>query len=204
MIGTAADMDWDHVDEMVTGLPKWADSARFDIIAKASTATSSPSPRGSGFIDDDIRLMLRALMTDRFRIALHYEDRPVSAYSLVAVKPKLTKANPTNRSSCQNPYGSKRSEKRKSELVAAPDMQNVTMAQFAKLLQSHATDYFAREVADDTGISGAWDFTLSFSPKYLLQSSGGPAETPCSREALRLRLRIPLALSHFLTLSADS
>lgn len=178
LIGTAWDMDWDHVDEMVAGLPKWADSARFDIVAKASTETSSPSPRGSGFIDDDIRRMLRALLIDRFRIASHFEDRPVSAYSLVAVKPKLTKADPANRSSCQEARTVANDPRNVNRnLSRLLQCRNVTMAQFAKLLQSHATDYFAREVADATGISGAWDFTLSFSPKALLQSAGSGGDS---------------------------
>ena len=38
---------------------------------------------------------------DRFKMATHTETRPVSAYTLVAVKPKLTKADPSNRTRCK-------------------------------------------------------------------------------------------------------
>jgi uncharacterized protein (TIGR03435 family) len=101
LIGTAWDLDWDHVNEMVVGLPKWKDTATFDIVAKASTATNGPSPAGSGFIDDDIRLMLRALLIERFQMKTHYEYRLANAYTLVAAKPRLRKADPSNRASCK-------------------------------------------------------------------------------------------------------
>ena len=79
VVATAWDTDWDHVDELIAGLPKWADAARFDIHAKTSTATNGPPLPGSGFIEDDVRLMLRALLIDRFRMKTHYEDRLTNA-----------------------------------------------------------------------------------------------------------------------------
>jgi uncharacterized protein (TIGR03435 family) len=46
--------------------------------------------------------MLRALLVDRFKMAVHYEDRPVDVYTLVAAKPKFRKADPSNRTGCTN------------------------------------------------------------------------------------------------------
>src|SRR5439155_10799413 len=85
---------WDiNSDDLIAGTPKWMDSARFDIVAKVSTDGGAANQ-----VDfDTLRLMLRALLVDRFKIATHTEDRPVSAYTLVAAKPKLTKADPSNR-----------------------------------------------------------------------------------------------------------
>ncbi len=74
-------------DEMVSGAPKWFDDAKFDIVAKASTETG---PSGDPQIDDDdLRIMLRSLLEERFKMKTHFEDRPVTAYNLVAGKPKL-------------------------------------------------------------------------------------------------------------------
>jgi uncharacterized protein (TIGR03435 family) len=42
--------------------------------------------------------------------------------------------------------------------------QNITMAQFAEQLQFVAGSYMPYPVVDATGLEGAWDFTLSFSP----------------------------------------
>jgi uncharacterized protein (TIGR03435 family) len=104
LFATAWDVHWDHIDEMIMGMPKWMDSARYDILAKpASVTTGSPPPRSS-FVDDDLRLMLRVLLTDRFKIRTHYENRPVSAYTLVAAKPRLRKADPANRADCKEAH----------------------------------------------------------------------------------------------------
>jgi uncharacterized protein (TIGR03435 family) len=88
---------WDiNDDEMLAGAPKWLDSTRYNLLAKTSTAVTGPA--NAMQIDiDDLRLMLRALLVERFKLATHYEDRPVSAYTLTAAKPKLTKADPLNR-----------------------------------------------------------------------------------------------------------
>lgn len=54
--------------------------------------------------------------------------------------------------------------------------QNITMAQFAAELQRLAPGYLAFGVEDATGLAGAWDFMLSFSPAYLFSiGASGPS-----------------------------
>jgi uncharacterized protein (TIGR03435 family) len=165
LFATAWDVHWDHVDEMIAGMPKWMDSARYDIVAKPSSVSKGPPPPLSGFVDDNLRLMLRALLTDRFRIKAHYEDRPVSAYTLVAVKPRLKKADPSNRANCREAHTIENDPRdlnpRLSRLLQC---QNITMAQFADQLMPVSANDFAYAVADATGISGRWDFMLSYTP----------------------------------------
>jgi uncharacterized protein (TIGR03435 family) len=177
LMGTAWDVDWDHVDEMVVGLPKWKDTANFDIVAKASTATNGPSPAGSGFIDDDIRLMLRALLIERFQMKTHYEDRLANTYTLVAAKPRLRKADPSNRASCKDARTIARDPRDVNPLLSRLiTCRNITMAQFGTQLHRFAADYFAWDVADATGLEGAWDFTLSYTPHYLLRPGAGSGD----------------------------
>jgi uncharacterized protein (TIGR03435 family) len=83
-------------DELVAGMPKFAESARFDITAKAP-----PPPPGTDVDFDDLRLMLRALLADRFGLKTHMEERQVDGYVLSVVKPKLRKADPSNRTGCK-------------------------------------------------------------------------------------------------------
>jgi hypothetical protein len=71
LIATAWDIGYQYIDEMIVGAPKWINSARFDVLAKMSPTI------GSLGWDADVRLMLRALLIDRFRMKVHYEDRPV-------------------------------------------------------------------------------------------------------------------------------
>ena len=175
LISTAWDVDWDHIDEVLIGAPKWIATRQFDIVAKTTAATESPS--GTGFIDDDARLMIRALLIDRFQMKVHHENRPIPAYSLVAVKPKLKKADPANRSSCKQAQivanDPRDADPRLSQLL---DCRNMTMAQFATRLQGIAPDYFAHPVEDATHMEGAFDFTVNFTPRWMLGSPGDPVQ----------------------------
>jgi len=49
----------------------------------------------------------------------------------------------------------------------------MTMAQFAEQLQNIAPGYIHSPVLDATGLEGAWDFTLNFSPAGMFQGGGG-------------------------------
>jgi uncharacterized protein (TIGR03435 family) len=176
LFATAWDIHWDHVDEMILGAPKWFDTARFEILAKPPSATNaSPPPR----IDDDLRLMLRALLIDRFKIKTHYEDRLVDAYTLVAAKPRLKKADPANRANCKEAHTVENDPRdlnpRLSRLLAC---QNITLAQFAEQLLALSPNDFAYSVIDATGIAGRWDFTLSFTPTGDRRNPGGAAAQP--------------------------
>lgn len=161
---------WDmNGDELLAGAPKWIESARFDIVAKATT--SGPQEQ----VDlETLRLMLRSLLIDRFKMATHFEDRPVNAYSLIAVKPKLQKADPSNRTRCKEgpPPGGKDPRDTSPILSRLLTCQNTTMAQFADQLQNLAPGYIHTPVIDATGLDGAWDFTLNFSPAGMLQNAG--------------------------------
>ena len=174
LFATAWDIHWDHVDEMIVGAPKWMDTARFDIHAKPPSAAVGPPPPRSSFMDDDLRVMLRALLTDRFKIKTHYEDRPVNAYTLVAAKPRLKKADPSNRPNCKEAQTIQNDPRdrnpRLSRLLAC---QNVTMAQFADQLLALSPNDFAYSVVDATGVAGRWDFMLNYTPTWDLRNPTG-------------------------------
>lgn len=61
----------------ITGGPKWIDSERFDIRAKTPGTFST----------DQIRLMLRALLSDRFQLAVHRASASVPVYALTKARP---------------------------------------------------------------------------------------------------------------------
>lgn len=171
-------------DEEIVGAPKWLtnDSPRFDLVAKTSTATAGPA--NAPQIDvDDVRLMIRALVVDRFKMVTRSEERPITAYTLTATaKPKLTKADPSNRTSCKEAAVAARDPRdtnpTRSRLVTC---QNTTMAYLAERLQAFAPGYIHNQVENATAIDGAFDFTLSFSTIGFLQSGtgrGGDAGQP--------------------------
>jgi uncharacterized protein (TIGR03435 family) len=51
-------------------------------------------------------------------------------------------------------------------------VQNMTMGQFAEDLSSIAGGYLRIPVVDGTGLTGAWDFVLNFSPIGAINNNG--------------------------------
>src|SRR5215831_7693522 len=162
----------------IAGAPKWLDSARYDIIAKLPGGYLSPS--GAPPPLQDLGPMLQALLIDRFKLKFHYEDQMVTAYSLVAAKPKLKKADPSNRTGCKDGSGGLILFNNGGPVAPSRTMtcQNMTMGQFADHLLSVASQYVHYPVVDATGLEGAWDFTLSFSPITASQLAGLRASLP--------------------------
>jgi uncharacterized protein (TIGR03435 family) len=70
-----------HESQLIGG-PAWMKSDRFDVIASAGAAPA----RGV----DDVLLMLRALLLERFRIDASLEKRELPAYVLTHARPDRT------------------------------------------------------------------------------------------------------------------
>jgi uncharacterized protein (TIGR03435 family) len=141
------------------------------IVAKTTTAVAGPANNPNVDIDD-LKAMLRALVTDRFKLKAHYADRPVTAYTLLADKPKMAKADPTNRTGFKEGPAPDQKDQRTAILARMVTVKNMTMSQFAEDLQRMANGYIRVPVEDKTGLEGAYDFTLTFTPIGLL--NGGP------------------------------
>jgi uncharacterized protein (TIGR03435 family) len=156
---------YDLEDDMVVGAPKWLDSDRFDLSAKAQSSVSL----------ETVRVMLQKLLADRFKLAVHREDQPVSVYALTPGKRnvKLKEADGSNRSDCKLSFvnGNR-----------TYTCQNTTMAQLAEKLRSMAPAYLGdHPVVDLTGLKGAYDFTLSWAGKNRFTAAapgGGGAGQP--------------------------
>jgi uncharacterized protein (TIGR03435 family) len=164
---------WNITDDMLVGAPKWLDTDRFDIVAKAPALGPAS---GQNLDVDTLLLMLRSLVVERFKLAVHNEVRPVNAYTLMAVKPKMKPADPTSRTRFHEGTareGDKDPRNVNPALSRLVSVQNMTMAQFAEQLQRIAPGYIHSPVLDATGLDGSYDFTLNFSPIGLMQNVGG-------------------------------
>jgi uncharacterized protein (TIGR03435 family) len=75
-LGTLISRAYPFAAPMV-GLPGWAMSERYDVIATSSL--SSPTP-------DERTAMLRAMLADRFRLTVHVENREQPVYELVLAR----------------------------------------------------------------------------------------------------------------------
>lgn len=155
------DLDAIDHEDLLTGAPAWQD--RFDIIARAG---------GSERLDpDSVKILLRALLEDRFGLRSHLRKQPATVAALTAVKPQLTKADPLSRMGCRNapaPSG--------SIWTFTVVCRNTTMAQLAEDLPAFGAGYIEHPVVDETGLKGGWDFTLNWTPPHLTHAGESASE----------------------------
>jgi uncharacterized protein (TIGR03435 family) len=120
--------------------------------------------------------MIQTMLAERFQMKSHFEDRPIDAFTLVAVNPKMKKADPLNRTQCKEGPGPDGKDPRIANPILGRLLycQNMTMAQLAEQLPALANGYVFTPVLDSTGLKDAYDFTLSFSGAGQLQSAPPP------------------------------
>jgi uncharacterized protein (TIGR03435 family) len=157
---------WDldpNATEQIVGAPKWLDSDKIDVDAKVASdnmVQGGSTMQGIPPIAlEDLREMLKQLLIERFEMKTHTDNLPEDAYTLVAVNPKMTKADPTKRARCNVGPGPA-DHPIMNMLVTC---QNVTMTQAAELFPTFAAWYLHYPVVDKTGLKGGWDFTLNWS-----------------------------------------
>jgi uncharacterized protein (TIGR03435 family) len=148
--------------------PEWVDSDRFDIVAKAP---SGATPRQAGE-------MLQSLLAERFKLVAHRGSREFPIYALVLAREgwlgtRMTpsqldcRAKPGESSTCGLSGTGGR--------IAG---RGITMAQLVRLLPKHLDRQvrFDRPVIDRTGLSGAFDFTLEWTPDPVAQEILPPSQ----------------------------
>jgi uncharacterized protein (TIGR03435 family) len=164
---------WDLNSDELIDAPKWTETARFDIVARAFASTTQMDQPPIEI--DTLRQMLRTFLIDRFQMKMHFEDRPVSGYVLTAPRAKLTKADPASRTRCsEGPAANSADPRNRNPILSRLiTCQNMTMTQFAERLQSLAGGYVRVPAIDSTGLGGGWNFTVNFSPIGIFQGRAG-------------------------------
>ena len=193
---------YDVTPDMMQGAPRFMDEDRWDITAKMISADPGQPPQADP--ETRTRLMTR-LLEDRFKLRMHFEDRVVPAYTLSSVKPKMTKADPATRTGCYEGPGPDGKDPRVANPLLSRLLycRNMSMAQFADLLPQQVSGYVHSAVLDKTGLSGAYDFTLSFSAIGVLQNSlQGPGQPGAAADP-NGTLSLPEAISRQLGLKLE-
>src|SRR5438132_42456 len=139
LIRTAYSVDADSV----VGGPSWLESDRFDVIAKAPPSTSP----------ETVKLMLQALLADRFKLIVHTDSKPVAAFVLSAGKgkPKLKESEGSGSAGCQPQP--QQPEAGGPPLYFVVSCRHMTMEAFARELRRFG-DYIPNPVVDSTGLEG--------------------------------------------------
>jgi len=168
-------------DSQISGGPGWIDSDRYDIEAKPDEAfaalTLSTDERF-----EQVRLMMQALLADRFKLNLRHETKELPVYALVVAKngPKLKESAPEPGSdSAEPPPPRPGGPPPRGAMQVMPGQLNGNAISVQMLVDplSHMT---GRIVVDKTGLKGRYDFTLKWTPGEAEGPifRGGPAGPP--------------------------
>jgi uncharacterized protein (TIGR03435 family) len=170
----------------IEGGPAWLASERFDIEAKVDDTTAVEMERlGPEERSQMKRQLIGQLLSDRFKLAVHWETKELPVYTLVAAKggAKLTPSSDAS--------GSSGTSSNRGHLKAS----SVTMARLAETLTSILNREVGRIVVDRTGIEGRYDLALEWSPEDGSSSSAsndgqgsGPSIFTALEEQLGLKL----------------
>jgi uncharacterized protein (TIGR03435 family) len=163
---------WNVKDYQVVSGPGWAPSDRYDIDAKTDPSTSR----------EQMRLMVQALLQDRFQLVLHHESRSLPVYHLAASKDG-SKLSPSKEGSCIE---------RDSVPAAKPGLPTsnfcggvqwsqqslsgtaITMQQFTTMLEN----ILQRPVIDETGFTAKFDVHLTWIPDQVTPGLLAPGVSP--------------------------
>lgn len=182
-------------DRLIGG-PSWMNNDRFDIVAKAAAPFSPPN---------EWQLMLRTLLTDRFKLMIHTETRDTPTYALVMARsdgklgPKL---HPATADCATLRAAAPPGEKDPCGLLTVATAL-VTGRMSVRGLDFSSLAVLARDagrrVVNKTGLTGAFDWDLTWTPQSFLQGpfnrerfpsidSDGPSIFTAVQEQLGLKL----------------
>ena len=172
--------------------PAWIRNETFDIVAKME-GDPPPVPPGQG--PDPHMIAMRSLLADRFMLAVHRETREMDIYALVLARPdgKLGPALKPTTQDCAAMVAAARG----GPPPGPPPGPNspvvcgmrglpgrlVAGAMPMTLLASNLSGQVQRIVVDRTGLSGAWDFELTFAPERPLNPPPGVEFPPADPNA---------------------
>jgi uncharacterized protein (TIGR03435 family) len=154
-----------HSMSFIEGGPDWVKSGedRFTIDAKVEDPTKAT--------EQQLYQMLQALLTERFHLKFHNETRDLPGFALQVAKrgPKLTPA---------------KNEDVVKTWTAGPSRgANVLTARnYSMALLADTLTVFGQPILDQTGLTGAYDFTLSW------DETNGPQLSTALQEQLGLKL----------------
>jgi uncharacterized protein (TIGR03435 family) len=177
MIAMALQISPNVAGDMLVGIPKAADTQRWDITAKVpSTGEGAPNivkgqpqppPLSVGLE------MLRGLLVESFELKNHTDNREVTVYALTAGsgKPKMTQAAESERSGCAPAPDAPKPVKTIGVMIGC---KNLSMAELAQTLEQFAGAYIDHPIVDATGLQGGWDLVMGWTPKGQLQPVPNP------------------------------
>ena len=156
--------------------PPWLDTARWDVVAAGATG----APR-------EVLIALQHLLADRFSLGVHRETREMPVYALVLARSDGRLGPQLKRSSVD--CAALRAQAQRTGVIPAEartcDVQGrIGSIQMGGSPIADVTPLFStrlqRTVIDRTGLTGAWDLALTYTPEPSQIAAGalGPGVAP--------------------------
>jgi uncharacterized protein (TIGR03435 family) len=167
----------------ISGGAPWTDSDRYDILA------STPGDIQPNL--DEQMAMLRKLLTDRFQLTFHREEKELPVFAITVTKGgsklKPSTAPPGTLPELINTIYP---EEKGGVRVMLP-ARNATITQFAGMMQRTVLD---RSVLDQTGLPGTYDFDLEWTPDENQFSGSLPRSVEPTKPSLFVAMQEQLGL----------
>jgi uncharacterized protein (TIGR03435 family) len=172
-------------EDLVFGLPGWANSAHFDIKAKIVEPDAEVLKKLSR---KQRRSMIQQFLMDRFQLKAHTETKVLPLYEMVLVKdgPKFKESAPEGSPEDKSPNGVGRGG------VTVYNTELTAHAVSLAILANMLGDRLHRTVTDKTGLTGKYDLLLEWAPEDDQDASSESAAAPfftALQEQLGLKLQ---------------
>jgi len=159
-------------DNQLSGGPSWISSEKYDIEAKEEASVADKLQKLS-FEEQakQVRLMVQALLADRFNLKVSHQTKDLPVYALVVAKsgPKLTQTEVPQPASDGAPNKAFRGIRMMGpgQLSAT----NINIGLLADILSGQPE--LGRLVIDQTGLKGNYDWTLKWTPDQTAPMAAG-------------------------------
>jgi uncharacterized protein (TIGR03435 family) len=176
-------------EDLISGLPGWADSTHFDITAKIS---DPDVPALDKLTRQQRETMFQPILADRFRVKVHTEIKTLPVFDLV-----LTKDGPKFKPSPPPVIDPEHPNKHSFGISINNDELTATSISMADLAD-HLADELDHTVIDKTGLTGVFDLKLKWTPDRLLNNAtddGSQNLPPSLLTALQEQLGLKLQAS---------
>lgn len=187
----------------LVGGPAWIAQERYDIVAKLE-GDPQPIPPGGG--PDHAMLAFRSLLADRFKLQVHHETRELEVYALVVAKADGTLGPGLKKSTQDCSPDAIRALMARGGPPPAPPAGNGVMCggrttpgrmmvggMPISVVTGPLGALTGRTVIDKTGLTGAWDFELTFAAEAGRGQPppGAPAPPPPDPDAPSIFTALP-------------
>jgi uncharacterized protein (TIGR03435 family) len=158
-------------EDLISGLPAWTRSARFDIEAKIVNPDTEQMDK---LTDEQHKEMLLAILKDRFHLQAHLETKILPVFDLVTAKggPKFTGATGADTHAAMAKNGLTTGG---SMLVNNGEL-TANAVPLSSLTYSLSGEV-GRTIIDKTGLTGKYDFELKWTPEGAAASGADNGQT---------------------------